>query len=243
MVVNVYATSATIEQCSRNELLAFVNNFLRSNFTRIEELSSGAAYCQLTELLFPGKISLKKVKWNSRNEVDWIANWRILQTAWKDLGVKKPLPTSWAISSRSLASKPPVITRNNPAITPARKDSCTTVRKIAAGKTSAPNNVALQRKYELMIQELKQDLIELTKQRNFYYDKLRKVEVLCQEADDSPTVSREEVLEILYETQEGFAIIDEEPDYEQGGKMDNKDSKKNIRDATHQFSPDTSETF
>ncbi|VDO75254.1 unnamed protein product [Onchocerca flexuosa] len=93
------------------------------------------------------------------------------------------------------------------------------------------------------IQELKQDLIELTKQRNFYYDKLRKVEVLCQEADDSPTVSREEVLEILYETQEGFAIIDEEPDYEQGGKMDNKDSKKNIRDATHQFSPDTSETF
>ncbi|VDO39219.1 unnamed protein product, partial [Onchocerca flexuosa] len=89
MVVNVYATSATIEQCSRNELLAFVNNFLRSNFTRIEELSSGAAYCQLTELLFPGKISLKKVKWNSRNEVDWIANWRILQTAWKDLGVKK----------------------------------------------------------------------------------------------------------------------------------------------------------
>ncbi|VDK86073.1 unnamed protein product [Onchocerca ochengi] len=287
MVVNVYATSGTIEQCSRNELLAFVNNFLRSNFTRIEELSSGAAYCQLTALLFPGKISLKKVKWNSRNEVDWIANWRILQTAWKDLGVKKtvpverllrskfqdnfeflqwfkkffdanydghpydallarngePLPASWAISSRSLASKAPVITRNNPAITPTRKDSCSAVRKTAAGKTSVPNNVALQRKYELMIQELKQDLIELTKQRNFYYDKLRKVEVLCQEADDSPTVSREEVLEILYETQEGFAIIDEEPDYNQGGKMDNKDSEKSIRDATHQFSPDTSETF
>lgn len=62
---------------------------LQSNFTRIEEMASGAAYCQLTELLFPGKISLKKVKWNSRSEVDWIANWRMLQTAWKDLGVKK----------------------------------------------------------------------------------------------------------------------------------------------------------
>ncbi|KAM3727975.1 Microtubule-associated protein RP/EB family member [Dirofilaria immitis] len=284
MVVNVYATSATIEQCSRNELLAFVNSSLRSNFTRIEELSSGAAYCQLTELLFPGKISLKKVKWNSRNEIDWITNWRILQTAWKDLGVKKavpverllrskfqdnfeflqwfkkffdanydghpydallarsgePLPASWTISSKSFPSKARVVVGNNPANKPARKDLCNVGRGTASEKT---NDIALQRKYELLIQQLKEDLIELTKQRNFYYDKLRKVEVLCQEAEDSSTICREEVLRILYETQEGFVVIDEEPHYEKGGKSDNNDSKKNIRDGIHQFDPDTSETF
>ncbi|CAG9531459.1 unnamed protein product [Cercopithifilaria johnstoni] len=245
MVVNVYSTSATFEQCSRNELLAFVNNFLRSNFTRIEEMGSGAAYCQLTELLFPGKISLKKVKWNSRNEIDWIANWRLLQTAWKDLGVKKgvpverllrskfqdnfeflqwfkkffdanydghqydalrarngePLPASWTVSSRSVASKAPVVARSNPVTITARKNPCSASRNIAAGKSSVPNTVTLQREYEFTIQQLKEDLIELTKQRDFYYDKVRKVEVLCQEAENSPTVSREEILEILYETE------------------------------------------
>uniref|UniRef100_A0A0R3RNB5 Calponin-homology (CH) domain-containing protein n=1 Tax=Elaeophora elaphi TaxID=1147741 RepID=A0A0R3RNB5_9BILA len=254
MVVNVYATSATVEQCSRNELLAFVNNFLRSNFTRIEEMASGAAYCQLTELLFPGKISLKKVKWNSRNEIDWITNWRILQTAWKDLEVKKgvpverllrskfqdnfeflqwfkkffdanydghqydalrarngePLPASWTVSSRSVPSKASMTARNNPVTPMARKHPCSAGRNIAAVKSPIPNTVTLQREYDFMasfvdffnlIQQLKEDLMELSKQRNFYYEKLRKVEVLCQEAKNSSTVSRQEILGILYETE------------------------------------------
>ncbi|KAL3990169.1 EB1-like C-terminal motif family protein [Acanthocheilonema viteae] len=266
---------------------AFVNNFLRSNFTRIEEMASGAAYCQLTELLFPGKISLKKVKWNSRNEVDWIANWRVLQTAWKDLGVKKgvpverllrskfqdnfeflqwfkkffdanydghqydalrarngePLPASWTVSSRSVASKAPAITRNNPATITAKKDPCSAGRGTLAGKNSIPNIVTLQREYE-HIQQLKEDQIELSKQRNFYYDKLRKVEVLCQKAENNPTVSREEILEILYETEEGFGVVDEETiqelSYEKSGKINKNGSKVGT---SHQFDLDIPETF
>ncbi|KAM3727980.1 Stomatin-2 [Dirofilaria immitis] len=152
----------------------------------------------------------------------------------------EPLPASWTISSKSFPSKARVVVGNNPANKPARKDLCNVGRGTASEKT---NDIALQRKYELLIQQLKEDLIELTKQRNFYYDKLRKVEVLCQEAEDSSTICREEVLRILYETQEGFVVIDEEPHYEKGGKSDNNDSKKNIRDGIHQFDPDTSETF
>ncbi|VDD94721.1 unnamed protein product [Enterobius vermicularis] len=60
-----------------------------ANLTRIEELSTGAAYCQLTDLLFRGSIPLKKVKWNSRTDVDCLHNWRLLQFAWKELGVNK----------------------------------------------------------------------------------------------------------------------------------------------------------
>lgn len=77
---------------------------LQSNFTRIEEMASGVAYCQLTDLLFPGKISLKKIKWNSRNEIDWIANWHTLQTAWKDLGVKK-VNIKWEVPSENNGKK------------------------------------------------------------------------------------------------------------------------------------------
>lgn len=89
MAVNVYATSATTENLSRHEMLAWVNDCLQANFTRIEDMSTGAAYCQFTDLLFPGQVQLKKVKWNSKLEHEWINNWKLVQTAWKELGVDK----------------------------------------------------------------------------------------------------------------------------------------------------------
>ena len=60
-VVNVYSTSVTSENISRFELLAWVNDCLQSNLTKIEEMSTGAAYCQLTDFLFPNRVPLKKV--------------------------------------------------------------------------------------------------------------------------------------------------------------------------------------
>lgn len=63
-------------------------------------MGTGEAYCQLTDILFPGIIQLRKVKWNSRKELDWIANWRLLQSAWKDIGVEKVL--SFMFCSKSL---------------------------------------------------------------------------------------------------------------------------------------------
>ncbi|GMT27240.1 hypothetical protein PFISCL1PPCAC_18537, partial [Pristionchus fissidentatus] len=92
MVVNVYVSAVTPDNISRGQLLAWVNDSLQSALTKIEEMSTGAAYCQMTDLLFPGGLVLKKVKFNSRNEVDWINNWKVLQTAWKQLGVDKPVP-------------------------------------------------------------------------------------------------------------------------------------------------------
>lgn len=32
---------------------------------------------------------MKRVKWNSRSELDWLGNWKLLQTSWKQLGVDK----------------------------------------------------------------------------------------------------------------------------------------------------------
>jgi RP/EB family microtubule-associated protein len=91
-VVNVFVSAVTPENISRHELLAWVNATLQSNLTKIEQMSTGAAYCALTDVLFPGKVPLKKVKWNTRQEVDWVNNWRVLQTVWKTIGVDKPVP-------------------------------------------------------------------------------------------------------------------------------------------------------
>lgn len=53
-------------------------------------MASGAAYCQLTHLLF-NAINLKKVKFNPRSEPDVLNNWKVLTTTWKDLGIDKPV--------------------------------------------------------------------------------------------------------------------------------------------------------
>jgi len=52
MAVNVYNTSGTTDNLSRHEVLAWVNDSLQSNFTKIEELCTGASYCMLRTLLY-----------------------------------------------------------------------------------------------------------------------------------------------------------------------------------------------
>ena len=55
MAVNVYSTSVTTDNLSRHDMLAWVNQCLDSRFSKIEEMCSGAAYCQFMDMLFPGK--------------------------------------------------------------------------------------------------------------------------------------------------------------------------------------------
>lgn len=54
MAVNVYSTNVTSENLSRHDMLAWVNDCLASSFSKIEELCTGAAYCQFMDMLFPG---------------------------------------------------------------------------------------------------------------------------------------------------------------------------------------------
>lgn len=54
--VNVYSTNVTTDNLSRHDMLAWVNDCLASNFTKIEELCTGAAYCQFMDMLFQGKL-------------------------------------------------------------------------------------------------------------------------------------------------------------------------------------------
>ena len=49
----------------------------------------GAAYCQFLDMLFPGVMSLKKVKFNTKLEHEYINNWKILQSSLKKVGIDK----------------------------------------------------------------------------------------------------------------------------------------------------------
>jgi len=54
----------------------------------------------------------------------------------------------------------------------------------------------------------------LERERDFYYGKLREIEVLCQSNDqnDDKNLVTDKILEILYATEEGFAVPDDSPD-------------------------------
>jgi Microtubule-binding protein involved in cell cycle control len=58
MAINVYSTNVTSENLSRHDMLHWVNDTLQSSFGKIEELCSGAAYCQFMDMLFPGLYSI-----------------------------------------------------------------------------------------------------------------------------------------------------------------------------------------
>ena len=53
MAVNVSVQST--DNLSRHDMLAWVNECLQANFGKIEELCTGAVYCQFMDMLFPGE--------------------------------------------------------------------------------------------------------------------------------------------------------------------------------------------
>lgn len=91
MAVNVYSTNVTTENLSRHEMLNWVNDCLQLGYSKIEELCTGAAYCQFMHMLFPGSVLLKKVKFRTNLEHEYIQNFKFLQGSFKKMNVDKVL--------------------------------------------------------------------------------------------------------------------------------------------------------
>ncbi|XP_076840262.1 uncharacterized protein LOC143485023 isoform X2 [Brachyhypopomus gauderio] len=91
MVVNVKVGYESTQKYSESELLTWLNGTLLSNFHRVEQTCSGAAYCQLMDLLIPGCIDLKKVKFRPGNETEILNNYELLESAFRKTSVGRPL--------------------------------------------------------------------------------------------------------------------------------------------------------
>ncbi|CAB3397864.1 unnamed protein product [Caenorhabditis bovis] len=291
-VVNVYTTASSADNLSRHEMLMWVNDCLQSQFTKIEQLHTGAGYCLFTDFLFPDSIQLKKVKWNSRLELDWLANWKLVQTAWKNIGVEKVVPVDRLIKgkfqdnfeflqwfkklfdanydgheydpvaarggedlpsdappaaskapsrmpARNVAAKPVTTVRSANATSatrpsPARPTPTSRVGPAAASHSNGsrtatqvaaqPTKPAQSNVDALQLKQMKEELEEvnrqlsesdnviasLEKERDFYFSKLRAIEVICQDNESIGNVEVSRIIDVLYETEEGFAPPDED---------------------------------
>lgn len=263
--VNVCATSATSDNLSRHEMLNWVNDSLQAEYKKIEELSNGAAYAQLMDMVFPGTVALKKVKFRTNLEHEFIQNFKHVQAAFKKVGCDKEIPVNRLVKSRfqdnfeflqwfkkffdanydgheynaleirgniplgSLAVGPSGGAKSSLSSSthnPTRPISGRPTAMAPAHQTLTNNNVSIsmknkniarngsssildadaRSKYESEISQLKATIDNIERERDFYYGKLRSVEVLCQQTEEEPEVDKKKILEILYATEDGFAV-------------------------------------
>jgi len=55
----------------------------------VEEMGTGAAYCQLMDHLFPGTVPMKRVTFDPKQEFERIDNFKILQASFRKLSIEK----------------------------------------------------------------------------------------------------------------------------------------------------------
>lgn len=102
IALNVHFTNASAFNLSRTSMLSWVNDTLKVDFTKIEELCTGAAYCQFMDMIFPDTVPMKRVKFLTNLEHEYIQNLKILQASFIKLGVDKKIPIDQMIRGHCL---------------------------------------------------------------------------------------------------------------------------------------------
>uniref|UniRef100_A0A2K6T521 Microtubule-associated protein RP/EB family member 1 n=1 Tax=Saimiri boliviensis boliviensis TaxID=39432 RepID=A0A2K6T521_SAIBB len=76
-------------------MLAWINESLQLSLTKVGQLCSG-----FMDMMFPGSIALKKVKFQAKLEHEYIQNFKILQAGFKRIGVDKIIPADKLVKGK-----------------------------------------------------------------------------------------------------------------------------------------------
>jgi len=240
---------------SKAVLLEWLNTVFGLSYVKVEECASGAVYCQILDAIYPGQVPMKTVKWNAKNEYEWVANFKIAQKVMTAQNIAKPLPIDklvkgkyqdnleflqWfkhffecrfggqpydAFGRRALGvggssgiggAKPAPRPATAAVAAPVKKPTpAVAVKKVTPVAAASPKKAETvgkadgEQKEKLLAQiaELEAQMVGFEKERDFYFGKLREVEIFCQSAEGDE-FTKEKVVAILYKTDEGG---DEEP--------------------------------
>ncbi|KAH8250631.1 hypothetical protein KR038_003947 [Drosophila bunnanda] len=213
MAVNV--SSKGTENLSRYEMLEWVNGRLHSDFTRIEQLCTGVAYCQLMDLMFPNSVPLKRVKFHTNIEREYTQNFMILEAGFKKMSVNKIIPVDKLIKGRfqdnfefvqwfkkffdanykgndfnaDAAREGAPLTSKRPGETSVGSPVAREVSQTNESDTNVTDMVTdhpIEEETQAGGDTLEMIIqVELRKERDFYHSKLCTIEVLCHESEDT----------------------------------------------------------
>ncbi|KAK1916041.1 hypothetical protein P3342_003856 [Pyrenophora teres f. teres] len=229
---------------SRQELVAWLNNLLQLNITKVEQCGTGAALCQVFDSIFYD-VPMSRVKFNANTEYAYLQNFKVLQNTFAKHQIDKPIRVESLVKCKMQDNLEflqfvkqywdqhfpghdydPVARRKGQGgvatgAAPAPRASTTAARRApAASNTAAPRtrtplatgggaaSAALREENT----QLKETVTGLERERDFYFSKLRDIELLIQQAMEAdPELEKDEGLlkqiqNILYSTEEGFEI-------------------------------------
>ena len=228
---------------SRQELVAWLNNLLQLNITKVEQCGTGAALCQVFDSIFYD-VPMSRVKFNANTEYAYLQNFKILQNVFTRHNIDRPIPVEALVKCKMQDNLEflqwtkkywdqyfpghdydPVSRRKGQAglastSAPPRTSTSSTARRApASSNTAAPRTrtplggggaatAALREENNV----LKETVAGLERERDFYFSKLRDIELLIQQSIEAdPELEKDEGLlkqiqNILYSTEEGFEI-------------------------------------
>ncbi|XP_003914347.1 microtubule-associated protein RP/EB family member 2 isoform X5 [Papio anubis] len=246
-------------------------SFLSGSTQCAGSVPTGAAYCQFMDMLFPGCISLKKVKFQAKLEHEYIHNFKLLQASFKRMNVDKVIPVEKLVKGRFQDNLDfiqwfkkfydanydgkeydPVEARqgqdaipppdpgeqifnlpkkshhaNSPTAgaaksSPAAKPGSTPSRPSSAKRASSSGSASRSDKdletqviqLNEQVHSLKLALEGVEKERDFYFGKLREIELLCQEHGQENDDLVQRLMDVLYASEEHEGHT-EEPEAEE----------------------------
>lgn len=236
----------------RVELLSWLNDFLQLDYKKVEQVCSGAAYCQLMDALYPGKVPLSKVNFNAKFEYEYLKNFTILQAVFDKVGIDKRIDVNTLVKGKfqdnleflqwmkkyfdmHYGGDPyDAAGRRGGKTTPTTKGVSTPNKKPTNLKTDAKPKVGVAspakpavaskvtkpavspssdggraQQLEEKIEELQNVAAEVEKERDFYFGKLREIEILCQSVE--PNDLTEQIFRILSAQDEESGAGEEVP--------------------------------
>ncbi|WWD16184.1 hypothetical protein CI109_100609 [Kwoniella shandongensis] len=242
---------------SRGELLAWLNDLLQPTvITKLEQCGTGSVYCQIIDSIY-GDVPMNRVKFNAKMEYEYLDNFKILQKAFNAHRIDKPIPVDrlvkckmqdnleflqwmkkyWDMHSRGegydAQGRAGGLIPSNPAPSTSRTTSARApgsfARAPAAGaRTVSSASSAQVAAMQARVAEIEAHSEGLLKERDFYFDKLRSIELIVQERTAVEGITQEEsdvmakIQEILYATIEGFEV----PEGEEEGAEQRPDEEE-----------------
>lgn len=213
---------------SRQDLLKWLNEKFNLNYEKVEQVCTGAAFCLIMDNLFPGKVPMQKVNFNAKFDYEFIQNYKVLQTVFTQHNIPRVIEVNKLIKGRYqdnfeflqwikrfYDSKTQTYEVNSPKEAPylKRKESLVQNNSILdTSKVKKENvlpNIVKRESFtinksntvqsNLKITELQVTILNLQKERDYYFSKIREIDLLCQNQDSQLS---DEIKKILYDAEE-----------------------------------------
>mmetsp|Transcript_39703 Transcript_39703/g.157975 ORF Transcript_39703/g.157975 Transcript_39703/m.157975 type:complete len:240 (-) Transcript_39703:1345-2064(-) len=200
---------------SKRQLLQWLNDLLGTNYTKVEEIHNGAAVSLVIEKIHPGTVKVSKLHKNTSKGYEISSNYKLLQAAFlankidKDIDVQKLSRGGYQDNLEFLQWTKAYFDRtyNGEVIAQPRVNAAPAKARVKAVESQSAVNkenkmlnharcreASAEQKAEISalnnsVKELQVTVEELEKERDFYFGKLREVEIFCQTNSESENQS------------------------------------------------------